>query len=96
MARQTLPRIRHGVRSRCRTGDGANRDGHSSHEASHQPAEFIAVNAGVAQDGRERAAFELAMQWHNERDGAFWVLQTNMAAALTDILHPSLLSAAMS
>lgn len=51
---------------------------------SEEAPELLTVDASLAQDADKRAALELAMQRYHQRHGPIRVLQTNVAAALTD------------
>jgi hypothetical protein len=41
---------------------------------------------GVPEDSVQGSARELAMQWHNKKQQALWVLEPDVAAALTNLL----------
>ncbi len=55
-----------------------------------EAAKFVAVDARVAQNARERASLEFAMQRHHQRNRALRMLEADMAAALSNRNPPHL------
>lgn len=49
---------------------------------SEQAAQFVGVSVRVAQDAGKRAALELPMERHHQRNGTIRMLEANVAAAL--------------
>jgi hypothetical protein len=49
-------------------------------------AQLVAPEARVAKDSVQGSTLELAVQRDDQRDGAVWVLQPNVAPTLADLL----------